>query len=365
MRSHPFGPLGSVSTLTLGGGGLGMLWGETTFDECVATVHAAIEAGITLLDLAPRYGDGKAEDVVGAALGGTLPPGVRVTSKCNLGNPPADQVESDSAPLDRGKPAPAAPAAAGSVLPALQYRAARTTRCGSSPDAVARLTSYELFAGTVRPVFERLVAEGLIGAWGLTGIGHPDSIIRVLGETPKPAAVQCIANLLDSPGGLKFFDGPAKPRQVMAAARANGVAVMGIRAVQAGALTAAVDRPLPPDHPEMRDYARAAGFRALCAELGEDPAVMAHRYALGLDIDTLVLGVKNRAELAACVAAAEAGPLPPDLIARIDATVDRTRRRLTARLPPRRPGPTLIRDSATGRIAPEREEQPRMRERAT
>lgn len=46
---------------------------------------------------------------------------------------------------------------------------------------------------------------------------------------------------------------------------------------------------------------------------------MAHRYALGLEIDTLVLGVKNRAELAACVAAAEAGPLPAELVARIDA----------------------------------------------
>jgi aryl-alcohol dehydrogenase-like predicted oxidoreductase len=188
-----------------------------------------------------------------------------------------------------------------------------------NPEAVARLTSYELFVDSVRPAFERLVAEGVIGAWGLTGIGHPDSIIKLLGERPAPAAVQCIANLLDSPGGLKFFDGPARPRDVMAAARANGVGVMGIRAVQAGALTAAIDRPLPSDHPEMRDYARAAGFRALCAELGEDPAVLAHRYALSLPIDTLVLGVKNRWELAACIAGAEAGPLPAELVARVDA----------------------------------------------
>jgi aryl-alcohol dehydrogenase-like predicted oxidoreductase len=133
--------------------------------------------------------------------------------------------------------------------------------------------------------------------------------------------VQCIANLLDSPGGLKFFHGAAKPREIMAAARANGVGVMGIRAVQAGALTAAIDRPLAGDHPETRDYAHAAGFRRLCTELGENPAVLAHRYALSLDIDTLVLGVKNRRELAECIGAAEAGPLPGDLMARIDASV--------------------------------------------
>ena len=132
-------------------------------------------------------------------------------------------------------------------------------------DAGSRMTPYRLFADCVRPLFERLVAEGVIGAWGLTGIGYPDIIIRVLGERPAPAAVQCIANLLDSPGGLKFFHGDAKPRAVMAAARANSVGVMGIRAVQAGALTAAIDRELPADHPEVRDYARAAGFRQLCA----------------------------------------------------------------------------------------------------
>src|SRR5881398_1952316 len=86
MQQHSFGRLPPVSALTLGGGGLGMVWGETTFDECVATVHAAVAAGITLFDLAPRYGDGKAEEVVGAAFAGRLPAGVRVTSKCNLGN---------------------------------------------------------------------------------------------------------------------------------------------------------------------------------------------------------------------------------------------------------------------------------------
>ena len=77
MKLHAFGALPPVSVLTLGGGGLGMLWGATTFDECVATVEDAVAAGINLLDLAPRYGDGKAEEVVGEAFSGRLPDGVR------------------------------------------------------------------------------------------------------------------------------------------------------------------------------------------------------------------------------------------------------------------------------------------------
>lgn len=320
MRQNGFGRLWPVSVLTLGGGGIGMVWGETTLEECVATVHAAVAAGINLIDLAPRYGDGTAERVVGEAFAGRLPTGVRVTSKCNLGSAAPAEVESllrksIEASLKRLRLSRLDLFFLHSnVVPDADYMA-------RWPDAASRMTPYPIFAEHVRPLFERLVAEGLIGAWGLTGIGHPDTIIRALGERPAPAAVQCIANLLDSPGGLKFFDGPAKPRAVMAAARANGVGVMGIRAVQAGALTDAIDRPLPPKHPEMRDYARAAGFRRLAGQLGGAPAVLAHRYALSLDIDTLVLGVKNRQELTQCIAAAEAGPLPAELMAQIDAVV--------------------------------------------
>jgi aryl-alcohol dehydrogenase-like predicted oxidoreductase len=320
MQRHLFGRLGEVSRLTLGGGGIGMLWSETTQEECVATVKAAVAAGIDLIDLAPRYGDGKAEAVVGEAFGGRLPGGVRLTSKCNLGEPPASEIpgiirRSIEGSLERLRVSRLDLFFLHSNVVADREAMARR------PDAAERMTLYGTFVRHVRPVFERLVEEGLIGAWGLTGIGHPDTIIRLLGERPAPAAVQCIANLLDSPGGLKFFDGPAKPRAVMAAARANGVAVMGIRAVQAGALTAAIDRPLPPDHAERHDYARAAPFRALAAQLGINPAVLAHRYALSLDIDTLVLGVKNRRELAECVAAEEAGPLDLDLVDRIDRAV--------------------------------------------
>ena len=314
---NPFGF--PVSTLTLGGGGLGMLWGQTTFDECVATVHAAVAAGINLLDLAPRYGDGKAEQVVGAAFGGRLPEGVHITSKCNLGMPAPDRVEvilrqsieTSLRLLQRDRL---------DIFFLHSNLVPDEHPMWNAPD-VSRLTALSPFRSHVRPVFEKLKAERIVGAWGLTGIGHPDAIIEVLAEDPKPLAVQCIANLLDSPGGLKFFDGPAKPRAIMAAAKANGVAIMGIRAVQAGALTAAIDRDLPADHPERRDYAKAAGYRAFCAEIDEDPALIAHRYALTLPIDTLVLGVKNRSELAGCIAAAAAGPLPPDVVARIDATV--------------------------------------------
>src|SRR6201996_5738124 len=227
MNRHALGSLAPVSPLTLGGGGLGMLWGQTTFDECVATVHAAVAAGINLLDLAPRYGDGKAERVVGEAFSGRLPPGVHLTSKCNLGTPAPDRVysilrqsiEASLRLLQRDRL---------DIFFLHSNLVPDGHAMWNAPD-VGRLTALPLFRSHVRPALERLTTEGLIAAWGVTGIGHPDAIIEILAEDPKPAAVQCIANLLDSPGGLKFFDGPAKPRAVMQTAHANRVGVMGIR----------------------------------------------------------------------------------------------------------------------------------------
>ena len=58
------GKLWPVSPLTLGGGGIAGIWGETSRIEAVATVVSAIEQGITLLDVAPMYGRGEAERVV-------------------------------------------------------------------------------------------------------------------------------------------------------------------------------------------------------------------------------------------------------------------------------------------------------------
>ena len=93
--------------------------------------------------------------------------------------------------------------------------------------------------------------------------------------------------------------------------------MLGIRPVQGGALTDTLDRALPPDHGVVTDFKRSAAFRALARELGTSAAALAHRYALSMPgVDTVVLGCKNRKEVLECVAAAEAGPLEPAIMAR-------------------------------------------------
>src|SRR5207245_7690388 len=121
----------------------------------------------------------------------------------------------------------------------------------------------------------QLVACGRIGAWGITGIGVPTTIIATLNDDQAPAAVQVVANLLDSPGAMQRYDEPPRPRAIIAVAHRRGIGVMGIRAVQAGALTEALDREVPDDHPERREYPRSAPFRSLAPEPGEPPAALA------------------------------------------------------------------------------------------
>lgn len=318
MRTTMLGTLWPVSRLTLGGGGLGGLWGETTGQEAIATLHAAVDAGVTLIDTAPMYRD--CEAVVGAAFDGRPPSHLRFTAKHQLGEAPSAEV------------AERLEASVRASLTAMRLERIDLFFLHSNirPDdyryerfddrRAGWATPWTTYVEAVIPAMQALAARGLIGAWGITGTGVPQTILDALDHSPRPAVVQAVANLMDSAGSMRSFALPARPREIIARAQATGVGVMGIRAVQAGALTARIDRSLKPSHPEQIDWERAAPWRVLCAELGEDPAVLAHRYALDMaGVDTVILGVKNRTELAQIVKAEAAGPLPAEIRARIDA----------------------------------------------
>ncbi|MFF9805813.1 aldo/keto reductase [Streptomyces coeruleorubidus] len=69
MRTRTLGTTGpQVSALGLGCMGMSALYGEADRAESVATVHAALEAGVTLLDTGDFYGMGHNEMLIGEAL---------------------------------------------------------------------------------------------------------------------------------------------------------------------------------------------------------------------------------------------------------------------------------------------------------
>lgn len=318
MRHATLGSFGRVSRLTLGGGGIGQGWGETSRDEASETLKLAIDSGIDLLDAAPLYRN--CEAIIGEVFAGRLPKGVRITTKCSLGSPPPNEVAARlEQSLDNSLKA--------MRLDRVDIFFLHTNICPDDYVYAVRpdqqdgfATRWSIYAEEFIPAVEKLKAAGKIGAWGITGSGLPRTIIKALRHAPRPAVVQAVANLLDSAGGLRRYAEPAEPRTIIATAKEQGVGVLGIRAVQAGALTNAIDRSTSPNHPETRDFARAAPYRELCRQWGEDPAIVAHRYALGIDgVDTLILGVKNRDELRQCIEAEALGPLDPSRVVKIDA----------------------------------------------
>jgi aryl-alcohol dehydrogenase-like predicted oxidoreductase len=67
----PATPL-NVSRIALGTWAMGgWMWGGTDRKESIATIHSALHQGINLIDTAPVYGFGVAEEIVGAALAGS------------------------------------------------------------------------------------------------------------------------------------------------------------------------------------------------------------------------------------------------------------------------------------------------------
>ncbi|MEU2584410.1 aldo/keto reductase [Streptomyces avermitilis] len=69
MRTRPLGSTGpQVSALGLGCMGMSALYGEADRAESVATIHAALEAGVTLLDTGDFYAMGHNEMLIGEAL---------------------------------------------------------------------------------------------------------------------------------------------------------------------------------------------------------------------------------------------------------------------------------------------------------
>jgi aryl-alcohol dehydrogenase-like predicted oxidoreductase len=305
MHRRAFGRYGDVSALTLGGGGIGAVWGSVERAEAVATVRAALDGGITHIDVAPTYGPGEAELVVGEALGGRRPDGLLITTKVGLPEAEPDALErtleeSVRASLERLR------------IDRIDLLLFHTQIAPSGMTPPPQLIGVDRFREVVRPAFERLRGAGTIGGWGLTGVGHPETMKQLLAEEPRPYGVQCVVNALDMSGDVWVFGDGVRPDNagVIAAAVAADVPVIAIRAVAAGSLADALDRPVDPGHPAARDFEAAAPFRRLASERGETAAFLAHRYALSVPGPaTVVLGVKNREELAECLAAEQAGPL--------------------------------------------------------
>src|SRR5437660_11921496 len=86
----------SVSVVGLGTWQLGADWGEVADADALAVLGAAAQAGVTFLDTADVYGDGRSERLIGQLLAAN--PGLPVTAATTVGR----RVPQDPAPHTLG-----------------------------------------------------------------------------------------------------------------------------------------------------------------------------------------------------------------------------------------------------------------------
>ena len=170
-------------------------------------------------------------------------------------------------------------------------------------------------------------AEGKIGSWGIGGLGQNKAVIEAINHATPPEAIQCVINPLNSAGAIGYVDEAYDPNSILEASKKADIPILGIRAVQAGALTSEMDREPHEsgrDIKDFEDYERAEPFRNLAAEWEITPSVLAYRYALSAEkVSSVILGVKNRTELLESLDAESAGILTLDQINEIDTVLSK------------------------------------------
>ena len=69
MQTNPFGRTDrTVTRIGFGAWAIGGTWGEVSLADAKATLHAALDAGMTFIDTADVYGDGRSERVIAEVL---------------------------------------------------------------------------------------------------------------------------------------------------------------------------------------------------------------------------------------------------------------------------------------------------------
>ncbi len=319
-----------VSEVGFGGGGIGGVWGATTDDEGQRAIHRALELGVNFFDVAPGYGGGRAETVLGAALAGHRD-GVLITTKVSMRPEGFEDVpqfvrrsveqslrllRTDHVDLllihnpissVRGRPFEA-----NSISPedALEMAAAFARLREVGACRFIGFTAWRCNARALRS----LVASGLFDA-----LQTEYNLLNQSAQEP-PAPGLRAADIGDAEhethGYLAYRYRHVDQHLAIRLAAEGGMGVINIRPVLAGILTEGVDRPLEEDAaPFVRqaatlDFLRAGGTRRL--------SEAALRFCLmNPHVSTVVPGVKRADEIEEAVAAAAEPPLGPEELARV------------------------------------------------
>jgi len=300
MQYNPLGRTGlNVSRVGFGGGGIGQVWGATTREEAVKAVHRALDLGINYFDVAPAYGDGKAEEALGIAL-------ERRSEEVIIGTKvrvPANNLADATGAVQRSMETSLRLLKRDSV-DILHVHNRFTENRGDVPNSL----SGDDVMGPVLKAYQSVQQAGKTRFIGLSAMDHYVPTLKTIMESGDWDTVLAYYNLLNwtahlsPPPGAALFDNG----QNILLAKKHNMGVIGIRSHAAGALTSGVDRPVPPDNDLLRqDVASAAQLGFLLDGNIKTLSQAATVFCLmNEDIHTTVPGVKNQAEteeMAGCI----------------------------------------------------------------
>ena len=300
MEYNALGRTGlNVSRVGFGGGGIGEVWGPTTRDEALRAVHRALDLGINYFDVAPAYGDGKAEEALGIALEGQSEEVIIGTKvRIHTGN------MADVAGAVRRSMETSLRLLKRDSVDILHVHNRFTEKRGDTPDSL----DADDVTGPVLDAYKAVQQAGLTRFIGLSAMDHHVPTLNRIMDTGQWDTVLAYYNLLNQtaqappPTGVDLYDNG----QNILLAKKHNMGVVGIRSHAAGALTAGVDRPVPSDNDLLRqDVESAARLRFLLGDSVTNLSQAALVFCLmNADIHTTVPGVKNVAEteeIAGCI----------------------------------------------------------------
>jgi D-threo-aldose 1-dehydrogenase len=323
MKYISFGTTGlKISEIIFGGGAVGGILINADDDTRRQAMRMALDGGINWIDSAASYGNGRSEQAL-AWLMKELPEDERpyISTKTAFDRNAGDY----SGQAER--------ALTGS-LERLQMDSVDLytvhNRIASSPEAVpGALTPDDMLRKDgVADAMQNLVDRGLIRHFGFTSTGEADSLHEII-RSQRFATAQIYYNLLnpsagrDMPANWSAYD----HKNIIAAAEENGVGVMVIRVLAAGVIATdirtgreggvALNNEVAPDVERM-----AKVLPLLKPEHGARSQV-AIRYAMrNSGVSGIEVGMAEIEHLELALEAAEMGPLPDDLLARLDELAD-------------------------------------------
>jgi len=307
----------AVGVVGLGCWQLGADWGEVGEDDALAVLAAAVDAGVTLLDTADVYGDGRSESLVGAFLAGRGPgAGLTVATKMGRRADPhvagAYTLDAFRAWTDRSR------ANLGvETLDLVQLHC-------PPPEVLSRDETFD--------ALDTLVAEGRIAAYGVSVETVAEALTAI--ARPDVASVQIILNV--------FRRKPLE--RVLPAAAAAGVGIIARVPLASGLLSGKYDASTvfaPTDHRAYNRHGeafdvgetfsgvpydvgvRAAQRVAAITPDGATTAQLALRWIIDQPgVSAVIPGARNARQARGNAAAAELAPLTEAQLNALEAIYD-------------------------------------------